>query len=145
MRPAEKRDEWFNMLVLHQNRHASACSVYPRIASSRFLSLLLVSSRCLACPLLSDHWAFLRIAHTATSFIPETQLDAWLNLIIWGHEHECLITPQPSSVAEVRAYRKLSIWLCRSSSSLLAFCSVAARLHLLSSILANLDLQSQLL
>ncbi|KAL7895549.1 Metallo-dependent phosphatase-like protein [Trichoderma sp. SZMC 28014] len=32
-------------------------------------------------------------AHTATSHLPENVLPDWLDLIVWGHEHECLIDP----------------------------------------------------
>ncbi|CAM1510605.1 Fc.00g009400.m01.CDS01 [Cosmosporella sp. VM-42] len=30
-------------------------------------------------------------AHTATSYLPENVLPDWLDLVVWGHEHECLI------------------------------------------------------
>ena len=33
-------------------------------------------------------------AHTATSYLPEHVLPDWLDLVVWGHEHECLIDPQ---------------------------------------------------
>jgi double-strand break repair protein MRE11 len=33
-------------------------------------------------------------AHTATSYLPENVLPDWLDLVVWGHEHECLIDPQ---------------------------------------------------
>ncbi|KAL1853571.1 meiotic recombination [Diaporthe australafricana] len=32
-------------------------------------------------------------AHTATSYLPENVLPDWMNLVIWGHEHECKIDP----------------------------------------------------
>lgn len=32
-------------------------------------------------------------AHTATSYLPENVLPDWLDLVVWGHEHECLIDP----------------------------------------------------
>ncbi|KAI1780424.1 DNA repair exonuclease [Hypoxylon cercidicola] len=32
-------------------------------------------------------------AHTATSYLPENMLPEWLDLVVWGHEHECLIDP----------------------------------------------------
>lgn len=53
IRPAEQIDEWFNLLVLHQNR----------------------------------------AMHSNTNYIPEAFLDEFLDLVIWGHEHECLIDP----------------------------------------------------
>ncbi|KAM6946400.1 double-strand break repair protein MRE11 [Aplochiton taeniatus] len=34
-----------------------------------------------------------RSKHGATNYIPEQFLDDFLDLVVWGHEHECLITP----------------------------------------------------
>ncbi|KAK3070190.1 meiotic recombination [Teratosphaeriaceae sp. CCFEE 6253] len=34
------------------------------------------------------------VAHTDTSFLPERFLPTWMDLIVWGHEHECLIEPR---------------------------------------------------
>ncbi|KAG0243236.1 Double-strand break repair protein mre11a [Mortierella sp. GBA43] len=34
-----------------------------------------------------------RVMHGPKSYIPEAFLDDFINLIIWGHEHECLIDP----------------------------------------------------
>lgn len=33
-------------------------------------------------------------AHTPTSYLPENMLPDFLDLVVWGHEHECLIDPQ---------------------------------------------------
>jgi double-strand break repair protein MRE11 len=52
-RPNIQRDDFFNLLAVHQNHHA----------------------------------------HTATSYLPERVLPDWLDLVVWGHEHECLIDP----------------------------------------------------
>jgi double-strand break repair protein MRE11 len=52
-RPTEDTDDWFSLLVLHQNR----------------------------------------IAHRAKNYVPEHFLNDFLDLILWGHEHECLIDP----------------------------------------------------
>ena len=41
-----------------------------------------------------------RAHHTQKSCIHEVMLDTMLDLVIWGHEHECRITPEPSSVAD---------------------------------------------
>ncbi|KAJ3053886.1 Double-strand break repair protein mre11a, partial [Rhizophlyctis rosea] len=49
--------DWFNLMVLHQNR----------------------------------------ISHGPTNYIPETFLEDFLNLIVWGHEHECLVDPELNS------------------------------------------------
>lgn len=32
--------------------------------------------------------------HTATSYLPENVLPDWMNLVVWGHEHECIIDPR---------------------------------------------------
>ncbi|KAJ4354440.1 meiotic recombination [Didymosphaeria variabile] len=34
------------------------------------------------------------VAHTATSYLPENFLPEFIDLVIWGHEHECLIEPR---------------------------------------------------
>ncbi|KAL8652564.1 MAG: hypothetical protein Q9210_002608 [Variospora velana] len=33
-------------------------------------------------------------AYTETSFLPENFLPSFLDLVVWGHEHECLINPK---------------------------------------------------
>ncbi|KAF3185756.1 meiotic recombination [Orbilia oligospora] len=33
-------------------------------------------------------------AHTETGYLPENFLQEFLDLVVWGHEHECLITPR---------------------------------------------------
>lgn len=38
-----------------------------------------------------------RAQHGPKNHIPENFLDEFLDLVIWGHEHECLIDPQHSS------------------------------------------------
>ena len=32
-------------------------------------------------------------AHTPTSYLPENMLPDFLDLVVWGHEHECLVDP----------------------------------------------------
>ncbi|KAJ3044688.1 Double-strand break repair protein mre11a [Rhizophlyctis rosea] len=48
---------WFNLMVLHQNR----------------------------------------VPHGPTNYIPENFLEDFLDLIVWGHEHECLVEPELNS------------------------------------------------
>ncbi|KAF2761909.1 DNA repair exonuclease [Pseudovirgaria hyperparasitica] len=52
--PSTAKDEWFNLMSVHQN-HA---------------------------------------AHTETSYLPENFLPEFMDLVIWGHEHQCLIDPR---------------------------------------------------
>ena len=35
-----------------------------------------------------------RYKHTGTDYLPQNFLPDFMNLVIWGHEHECLIDPQ---------------------------------------------------
>ena len=53
LRPREGQEDWFNLLVLHQNRSK----------------------------------------HGPTNFIPEEFLDKFIDLVFWGHEHECKVNP----------------------------------------------------
>ncbi|KAI8818933.1 DNA repair protein rad32 [Fimicolochytrium jonesii] len=59
-RPSEGTEDWFNMLVIHQNR----------------------------------------VAHGPNNYIPENFLDDFLQLILWGHEHECLVHPVQNSAQD---------------------------------------------
>ncbi|KAJ4399489.1 meiotic recombination [Didymella pomorum] len=52
--PGTQKDEWFNIMSVHQNHHA----------------------------------------HTPTSYLPENFLPDFMDLVVWGHEHECLIDPR---------------------------------------------------
>ncbi|KAK1216639.1 meiotic recombination [Marasmius sp. AFHP31] len=49
------KDDWFNILLLHQNR----------------------------------------VKHGPQEFVPEGMFDDSINLVIWGHEHDCRIVPEP--------------------------------------------------
>jgi double-strand break repair protein MRE11 len=52
--PGTQKEEWFNLMSVHQNHHA----------------------------------------HTPTSYLPENFLPEFMDLVVWGHEHECLIDPR---------------------------------------------------
>lgn len=52
--PGTQKEDWFNLLSVHQNHHA----------------------------------------HTETGYLPENFLPEFMDLLIWGHEHECLIDPK---------------------------------------------------
>ena len=54
-RPSENADEWFNLLLIHQNR----------------------------------------VPHGPKSSVPENGFGDEVDLIIWGHEHDCRIDPEP--------------------------------------------------
>ena len=41
-----------------------------------------------------------RAKHTRKNYIPEGFLDEFLDLVIWGHEHECLIEPTKTDSAD---------------------------------------------
>ncbi|KAF2002889.1 DNA repair exonuclease [Amniculicola lignicola CBS 123094] len=52
--PATQKDEWFNLMSVHQNHHA----------------------------------------YTENGYLPESFLPEFMDLVVWGHEHECLIDPR---------------------------------------------------
>nr|POE74035.1 double-strand break repair protein mus-23 [Quercus suber] len=52
--PNTQKDDWFNIMSVHQNHHA----------------------------------------YTETGYLPENFLPSFMDLVIWGHEHECKIDPR---------------------------------------------------
>ncbi|KAK1067980.1 meiotic recombination, partial [Friedmanniomyces endolithicus] len=56
-RPGTQKDDWFNLMSVHQNHYA----------------------------------------HTETSYLPEKFLPSFLDLVVWGHEHECILEPQTNA------------------------------------------------
>ncbi|TDL14993.1 DNA repair exonuclease [Rickenella mellea] len=52
--PRDKQD-WFNIMLVHQNR----------------------------------------VAHGPQEYVPEAMFDNSINLVVWGHEHDCRIVPEP--------------------------------------------------
>ncbi|XP_014601680.1 PREDICTED: double-strand break repair protein MRE11A isoform X1 [Polistes canadensis] len=41
-----------------------------------------------------------RVQHSLTDFVPENKLPKFLNLVVWGHEHQCRIEPESVAGAE---------------------------------------------
>ena len=39
-----------------------------------------------------------------TNFIPEHFIEGFFNLVMWGHEHECRITPEKSIHGEDKSF-----------------------------------------
>lgn len=72
--PEEDSDEWFNILVTHQNR----------------------------------------AKHGEKNYIPEHFLWNGLDLVFWGHEHECRIDPE---VAASGGGDRESVWITQPGSS----------------------------
>ena len=52
--PSTQKDDWFNLMSVHQNHHA----------------------------------------YTETGYFPEEFIPDFMDLVIWGHEHECIIDPR---------------------------------------------------
>ena len=63
-RPEEDTEEWFNLLVLHQNR----------------------------------------VARGPTNHIPEHFIDGFFDLVLWGHEHDCRLTPEKVVYGEDKTF-----------------------------------------
>lgn len=41
-----------------------------------------------------------RVKHGDYAYIPESKFHKFLNLIIWGHEHECRLSPEFNAEGE---------------------------------------------
>ena len=41
---------------------------------------------------------YFRVKHGEKNYVPEQFIDEFFDLVIWGHEHECLIDPQQNPV-----------------------------------------------
>ena len=67
------KDDWFNVLLLHQNRFAT--------------NHILKGFKC------DVH--LLRVKHGPQEYVPEGMFDDSINLVVWGHEHDCRIVPEP--------------------------------------------------
>jgi double-strand break repair protein MRE11 len=73
------KESWFNLLVLHQNRY-----VLP--SSSLFVYI--------------GVWVFIwiyfsRVKHGPQEYVPEGMFDDSIDLVVWGHEHDCRVLPEP--------------------------------------------------
>lgn len=56
-----------------------------------------------------------RAKHSATSYIPEQFLESFLDLVIWGHEHECKLNIREEKV-EWNPIQEL--YICQPGSSI---------------------------
>jgi double-strand break repair protein MRE11 len=68
------KDDWFNILLVHQNR----CAAF-------LFSLLWISL----------YTIFDRVKHGPQESVPEGMFDDSIDLVVWGHEHDCRIIPEP--------------------------------------------------
>ncbi|KAK3090953.1 hypothetical protein FSP39_016025 [Pinctada imbricata] len=70
------RDERLHRMFVHKN----VTMLRPREEKEDWFNLFVIHQN--------------RSKHSATSHIPEQFLDDFLDLVIWGHEHECRIEPE---------------------------------------------------
>ena len=68
------KDDWFNVLIIHQNRYA-----LPLEHSMRFRRLILLN---------------LSVNHGPQKSVPEGMFDDSIDLVVWGHEHDCRVIPE---------------------------------------------------
>ena len=68
------KDDWFNILIIHQNRYAPSLKHPAR--SCRLISLNL------------------SVNHGPQKSVPEGMFDDSIDLVVWGHEHDCRIIPE---------------------------------------------------
>lgn len=73
-----KEEDWFNMLLVHQNRYFSSACSSP--ASSRGQTRDLADGD--------------RVKHGPQQSVPEGMFDDSIKLVVWGHEHDCRIMPE---------------------------------------------------
>jgi double-strand break repair protein MRE11 len=64
------KDDWFNIMLLHQNRYGLYSYHRRRLTNSR-------------------------VKRGPIECVPEGMFDDSIDLIIWGHEHDCRIEPEP--------------------------------------------------
>jgi len=61
-------EDWFNILLVHQNRLAIMCALVAKLMS--------------------------RVKHGPQQSVPEGMFDDSVKLVVWGHEHDCRLTPE---------------------------------------------------
>jgi double-strand break repair protein MRE11 len=61
-------EDWFNILLVHQNRSATMCALVAKLMS--------------------------RVKHGPQQSVPEGMFDDSVKLVVWGHEHDCRLTPE---------------------------------------------------
>lgn len=72
--------DWFNIVLVHQNR----CVIFGSVAGPSCCSLTSMRLSSVS-----------RVAHNRNEFVPENMFDDQTDLVIWGHEHDCRIVPEP--------------------------------------------------
>ena len=60
----------------------------------------------------------LRAKHGATNHIPASFLPEFLDLVIWGHEHECLIEPEWVPCGEDLEGEEKGVFISQPGSSI---------------------------
>jgi double-strand break repair protein MRE11 len=76
LRPKEAADDWFNLLVLHQNR----------------------------------------VKHGATNYIPEEFVPKFVDMVIWGHEHDCQVSFSGNDADNNNSRARDGLSVCRHAS-----------------------------
>lgn len=100
--PQLGKEDWFNVFVLHQNRVA-----HTQVAGSLGLAGMLWQRRTACQRRRPGPWLLPRVASTllagrchssqnAKNLLREGALARFLDLVVWGHEHECLAEPWES-------------------------------------------------
>lgn len=68
--------DWFNIVLVHQNRYVVVLPLHP-------------------CDRLTNSGLSRRVAHNRNEYVPENMFDDDTDLVVWGHEHDCRIVPEP--------------------------------------------------
>ncbi|KAK1790203.1 hypothetical protein P4O66_014118 [Electrophorus voltai] len=91
LRPREDENSWFNLFVIHQNRMAATEPSLP--LASPWECWEYSGGHAFIAPFVVPRMPSSESKHGATNYIPEQFLDDFLDLVVWGHEHECKIAP----------------------------------------------------
>ncbi len=75
-------------------------------------------TKCFFLSCCSFFFSFFRAKHGASNYIPPSFIPDFFDLIIWGHEHECLIEPEfvPTG-AETEEGEEKGIFISQPGSS----------------------------
>ena len=106
--------DWFNILVLHQNRLSvffwrasivkNGCFILNSCWTLQPLNTYMVYIIILLVFIICEYWSspnvVFRVKTNPKNAINEHFLPRFLDFIVWGHEHECLVDPQVLQSAE---------------------------------------------
>lgn len=83
-KPKEDPEDWFNILLVHQNRFVFL--LVPRL----FFPLFFLSFSLTPHLLSLSQICYCRVAHGPNNYVSDTAFGDDVHLVVWGHEHDCI-------------------------------------------------------